>query len=163
MSRERGRPQGSLLGSEAPRIRARVHPVASTASRGREVDLWVACCGQRPLGGGPMGTLGPVLQVQGERRTPGQLPAVRGPLVEGHGAPWGLYCKSSQRGGPLGSLLWSEAPRRRARGHPRACTASPEREVDPWVACWGQNALIGGPGATLWPLLLRQGERWTHG
>src|SRR5512140_1858351 len=66
--RDIGGTLGSLLGSEAPRWRARGHPGAYTASPGTSVDHWVACWGQRPLGGGPGGTLGPILQVQKHRR-----------------------------------------------------------------------------------------------
>ncbi|WP_273958772.1 hypothetical protein [Lacticaseibacillus paracasei] len=62
---------GSFLVSEAPRWRARGHPGACTDCPGREVDTWVACCGLRPLGGGPGGTLGPILQVHGKMWTPG--------------------------------------------------------------------------------------------
>src|SRR5512141_2440283 len=97
-SRESGGPLGSLLGSEAPRWRQRGHPGASTASPGRVVDPWGACWGQRPLGGGQGSTLGPLLQVQGELWTHGYLAGVRGPWVDGKGAPWGLDCKSRQRG-----------------------------------------------------------------
>src|SRR5512146_1448169 len=95
----------SFLLSEAPRWRARGHTRASIASPGREVDPWVACWGQKPLGEGPGGTLWPLMQVQGERWTLGKLAGVKCSYVEGKGAPWGLYCKPRERNGPLGSFL----------------------------------------------------------
>src|SRR5512141_646694 len=192
-SRERGGPLGRLLGSGALRWRARWHPGAYNASPGREVDPWVACWGQRPLGGGPGASWGlhcksrdrhgPLGSLLGSgaprwraRGNPGAYTAspgrevdpwlvcwAHGPLRGGPGAPWGLYCKSRERAGPLGSLLGSEAPRWRARGHTGAYTARSGREVDPWVACWSQGPLGGGQGGTLGPTLQVQGERWTPG
>src|SRR5512132_4124835 len=113
--------------------------------------------------------MGPYVEGQGH---PGAYTASPGRYVDpwvacwGHrplsgvpGAPWGLYCKSRERGGPQGSLLGSGALRWRARGHPGAYTASPGREVDAWDACWGQRPLGGGPGGTMGPILLVQGER----
>src|SRR5512146_270731 len=73
--------------------------------------------------------------------------------MEAKGAPWGLYCKSREGCGPLGSLLGAKAPRWRARRYPRASTASPVKGLDPLGSLLGSEAPgwrpRGYPGASI--------------